>query len=39
MDTLDSRVAFNDYSTFEFFKSKAFSANIQQLNRALEMIN
>ena len=39
MEAYDSRVGFHDYSLISHFKSLPFSANIAQLNQALDMIN
>lgn len=39
MDTYDFRVGFHDYSLIAHFKSLPFSANIVQLNQALDKIN
>ena len=39
MEAYDFRVGFHDYSLISHFKSLPFSANIAQLNRALDMIN
>ena len=39
MDAHDFRVGFHDYSVISHFKSSPFSANVAQLNQALDMVN